>query len=422
MSIDLTKQVLYSCHVSPDNRYADGVFETSIVDNILTVSFRSIINRATFNYQRTIPTNDFDPTPRDVAIASTSFPFYIVIYKVLTGALGLERLKLDTSDSMLPNPHTKSSWSFDLTEYNLDIGDVIKVMVCGVLPNLENVFYNGGDVVIDAQEWKANGHSNAWRVPFDSPIPFAFNGDLEDESNPFEMIFEKGLPFDPGELIVQDFAYALYSMGLDKSIHEWFSHVIGSENSGTPTVPLNRIQRIECNQWRVYLADAMTVDTTMTISVSLYGSRTIVTIPITTEDLVNGYYYFNVLTDGIYEIVGTISTVGSSTTYRYYFFEYCQIEQCYLKLLDDIYCHDVDCCSGCDDDMLRERAFKRSELAKLRMFMDEISFGIIYLNGSSSSDMLEKLVLYYARIQEITSRCGTCSDTSPVTSPCNNCG
>ena len=177
----------------------------------------------------------------------------------------------------------------------------------------------------------------------------------------------------------------------------------------------------------MYLSDVLESIERVDMAIVLYGSgNTPRALVVTSEDLDDdGYYAFRVRTDGIYQI---IITVGN-TDYYFYIFEYCQTEQCYLRLLNDIYCNDVDCCTGCSDEVIRDRMFKRNELAKLRMYMDEISFGIMHMRvstvgveGDSIDDVIVKLKLYYDRIQEITARCGTCSDTTPVSSPCNNCG
>ena len=99
-------------------------------------------------------------------------------------------------------------------------------------------------------------------------------------------------------------------------------------------------------------------------------SRNIYIFPTDLDE--NGYYEFT-QDDGIY----VVSIVfNGELLYQDYIFCDCALMNCYDTLLQQIYCNDVDCCTGCSDEVKRQVEFRRNELNKLEAFIDVIG-GII---------------------------------------------
>lgn len=141
----------------------------------------------------------------------------------------------------------------------------------------------------------------------------------------------------------------------------------------------------------------------------------------------NGYYEFT-KDDGVY-IVSI--TYNGELLYQDYIFCDCALMNCYDTLLQQIYCNDVDCCTGCSDEVKRQVEFRRNELNKLEAFIDVIA-GIIssvkvrytgsVILESDVHQMVEKANMFWQFIEEIIARCGTCGENVTInTGGCTQC-
>ena len=422
MAVILNNQILYSCHLNNDNRWQDGVFKISVEDNLLTVAFRE--PRADVSYKRVIPGVGARTT---TTIQAKDIPYYVVIFKENTTELGVQQYAVDFSDGADSAPHTKESWVFDLSSF--EMGTKFKVMVVGVLPAIKgkDTYYTGYDSALDASEWKENAKSVVYVVPDASTAPFELEDPVSDPSSGFVIAIQNGLVMTEN-ISEKEFCYALYTCGVKNCVKEWFSYIVGQALPTPVDYDGSIVFRTGCETGKIYLAPLFEAGaTSVDVTIGLYGD-TSRQDPETVEadDLdENGYYDFSVDADGLY----LIRIEVGDTTYTDYFFEYCGIETCYDSLLNAIYCSDTSCCSGCSDEVVRDRELKRSDLLMLSSFMNYIAWAVNYYRagytgysiGESRSTVMDKVALYYTRVQSIVERCGSCSDNTSTESGCSQC-
>lgn len=421
MSVILNNQILYSCHLNNGNRWHDGVFAISVEDNILTVAFRE--PRADVSYKRVIPGVGARTT---TTIQAVDIPFYVVLFKQNATELGLQQYAVDFSDGSDANPHTKESWSFDLSSFEL--GTKFKVMVVGILPAIENrdTDYIGYDSALDASEWKDNSKSIVYIVPDPTTAPFPLTEPVSDPSSGFSAIVVNGTV--TSVLSEKEVCYALYVSRVENTVKEWFSYIVGEPLPVPVDYDGNVVFRTGCGTGKIYLAPLFEDGAkSVSLTIGLFGDTSREDpIVIEADDLDNGYYDFEVEEDGLYVLQIVVGTM----TYIDYFFEYCGVERCYDSLINSIYCADNSCCTGCSDDVIRDREMKRNDLLMLSSFMNYIAWAVNYYRagytgfniGDDRSVVMEKVGLYYSRVQSITERCGSCSESNIVDNECSQCG
>jgi len=183
--------------------------------------------------------------------------------------------------------------------------------------------------------------------------------------------------------------------------------------------------QINCNTFRVYLSDFNNDTTIQLYRFDKYASN----IACKTIEVigVDDYVDFQVAEDGVY--IAKLTHNGEIT--MDYIFVNCGVEKCWLKLIEMIYCNDLDCCKNCSEEVLREVAFRRNELNKLNAFMSVISQLINYVKanyligvteGTQRHLMAEKAHGYFEKIHEVVARCGYCDDNLINKSkPCTKC-
>lgn len=419
MSVNLNNQVLYSCYLNDDNRWHDGIFKYSVVDNILQVSMKSP-NRASVMYRRVYMSG---MSRTYVNLVSDRFPYSVILFKDNGDSVhGFEFLTMNNTDSTASILHTTVTWNFNLADLGLVTGDKIKILIVGILPEVHNVLpYGEGDSAFDLNGFK-DGHSRVY--VHKSGASSYITGNVADDVN-FELAMDDGgipEPMTPEEL-----AYKYYSLGVNKCVKEWFSHTLVAGNT-PPDVgeERQRFTRLECNNWKVYISDLFGESESLVFSTKLYGSDTSSNATVYPADLDDdGCYEFTLSEDGLYEIT---VTNGTTVVLTDYIIEYCSLMTCYLDLVNSIYCNDLDCCTGCSDEVIRERDFKRNELLKLRVFMSKVTYDLNYLRLSSigmasdpTPEDLERIADYWDKIKEIVDRCGTCSDSNGTSSECSQC-
>ena len=420
MSVNLNEQVLYSCHLSDDNRWHDGVFKYSVVDNILQVQMK-VSNRGSAIYRRVVKTG---MSRSYQSIASNSIPFYIVLFKDNgDSVLGFEFLALNTEDSSPSIFHSQLTWSFNLQDLGLIIGDKIKIMIVGILPEIKNgLYYDKDDMAFDLDGYKDN-HSRVF--VHKSEVPSIVTDHISVDGN-FTRAIDDGVVVESET--VEDVAYWLYSLGVKLCVKEWFSYTLVSGNT-PPDVgeERQRFTRFDCNELKVYVADLFGEEESIVFNTELYDSGTVNMTTIYISDLdEDGCYSFTLSEDGLYEV--TVINNELSVLLTDYIIEYCSLMTCYLDLINSIYCSDTDCCTGCSDEVIRDREFKKNELLKLRVFMSKVTFDLNYLrlasigmSGPVETADLERIADYWDKIKEIVDRCGTCGDSDSTDSECSQC-
>lgn len=427
MAIDINEQKLYSCYLVPgvDDRYHDGVFqmEHDSDTDVLNISFRT--KRANVRYNRVILDEFSERTT--MALYGDALKYFIVAWKIRNTVLGLEQEVFydswsDDEDHQGDDGSTMN-WSIDVS--SLEDGEKLKILVIAPLPYLKAFFYVRGDIVIDYDKsLKSRGNfTPLTRYMFKSVDDHLSTEQSVPDDTSFNHIGHKITPYD------------LYSEGSSTSISEWFYYEKGSQDANVafdPEQVRNIFQRISCREWRVYLKYIFNFTDSLTVRIWRIGDDQsgIITRKINTSNLKDGYYNFTLDQDGIYYINITDST-GAGVVDDY-IFEYCGIEQCYLNLIEMIYCNDLDCCNNCSQEQKDQLEFRRNELMKLRSFMDIITFTINYLRVNSigvigqalnetTLELVNKMNSYYTRIEEIVARCGSCSDNLNSSSGCSQC-
>ena len=291
MAVILNNQILYSCHLNNDNRWHDGVFKISVEDNLLTVAFRE--PRADVSYKRVIPGVGARTTS---TIQAADIPFYVVIFKENATELGVEQYAVDFSDGADSAPHTKESWVFDLSSF--EMGTKFKVMVVGVLPAIEgrDTYYSGYDSALDASEWKDNAKSVVYVVPNATTAPFELTEPVSDPSSGLVIAVQNGVLITEN-ISEKEFCYALYTCGVENCVKEWFSYTIGQALPTPIDYDGSIVFRTGCETGKIYLAPLFEAGaTSVDVTIGLYGDTSRQN-PTTVEldDLdENGYYDFSV--------------------------------------------------------------------------------------------------------------------------------
>jgi hypothetical protein len=287
------------------------------------------------------------------------------------------------------------------------------------------------------------------------------NSALPSEDNDYTQLTEEGSLIIPEEF--EEYPFYILIKGLESTLSDCPNSFIGiefaNENVGeyvqrvkfndepmvdfeiededTDGVYQSLFQKIACGTHRVYLGDLTIVeeegDTSNCILYVIpyddydgtYGEADSIYILNTDLDE-DGYYEFEE-EDGIY--IATI-VYNDEQLYQDYIFCDCALMTCYDTLLEQIYCNDIDCCSGCDEDVIKAMEFRRSELNKLEAFIDTIG-GIIssvkisytgeVILDSELHTMVEKANRYWSIVEDIISRCGTCSEDAETNGGCTQC-
>jgi hypothetical protein len=206
--------------------------------------------------------------------------------------------------------------------------------------------------------------------------------------------------------------------------------------SGDDTMPL--VMQYDCNKFMVNLS-GLNIDniqqhpgSNTSIRIIQYDNYPDGLYPIKaifSGDLDNnGNFHFKTTEDGVFIVQ---ITYNGDVIIQEYIFSNCNVHNCWLNLIDMIYCNDIDCCKNCSEKMLRERDFRRNELEKLNAFMSIISgyinfiklrySGVIVL-GDEIHMLAGQANEYYKKIKEIVARCGTCEENLVNKSkPCEKC-
>lgn len=412
MPIDLSKQRLYTTRI-PDSRYPYGAFNTSYQNGVFSAILRDDLVSGEV-YMHYIKAGDEQPINyTDVRWFAT-----FLVYddaRVMQDA--------DCIIEKIDDPVAGFTYSINDINYGTN---KLKWNIYGVLPyrspNTDHYFI-GDYCNYNNKIYKAivNEARNPASYPSDWFIVYNFSkGVYGDGVKSEDFIYD--IIMNPYSMVVPDF-------------------VEGDEIDTDPTpdtdLDTTPFEKIACGTHRINLSNLAIEDTEETSNCVLYvtpyedftsefeESRNIYILSTDLDE--NGYYEFT-QDDGIY-IVSIV--FNGELLYQDYIFCDCALMNCYDTLLQQIYCNDVDCCTGCSDEVKRQVEFRRNELNKLEAFIDVIA-GIIssvkvrytgsVILASDAHQMVEKANMFWGFIEEIIARCGACGENVTInTGGCTQC-
>lgn len=410
MPFDLTKQRLYTVRI-PDSKYPYGAFNTSYQNGVFSASLRDdLVAGDVYMHLLTVGKEEL----LDYTLVKWFVGFFIY---------DDARVMQDADCLMLEIEDPVAGFTYNINDINVGEHN-LKWNIYGVLPYIyhnthymkdDYVYYN--DQICKAKDDDARNpatNPEDWTVVYDCNL-HALVAPMTLEYFTYDIIAN------PYWTVVPDFV-------------EGDEIVDSTPDTDLDTTPF---EKIACGTHRINLSNLAIEDTEETSNCVLYvtpyedftsefeESRNIYILSTDLDE--NGYYEFT-QDDGIY-IVSIV--FNGELLYQDYIFCDCALMNCYDTLLQQIYCNDVDCCTGCSDEVKRQVEFRRNELNKLEAFIDVIG-GIIssvkvrytgsVILDSDVHQMVEKANMFWQFIEEIIARCGTCGENVTInTGGCTQC-
>jgi len=419
MPFDLNKQRLYTTR-TPDSKYPYGAFNTSYANGVFSASLRDDLVAGDV-YMQLIKDGDEDPV--DYTLIKWFVGFFIY---------DDARVMQDADCLMLEIEDPVSGFTYSINDINVGTNN-LKWNIYGVLPYVyPNTHYMKYDYIYyNDKIWKAKADDA--RNPATNPEDWTVVYDCNAHALVAPMTLE----------------YFIYDMVMNPywTVVPDFVEGDNVDTDVTPDTDLDTtpFEKIACGTHRINLSNLAFEITSLpafpkpliSSNVRLYitpfddyvsqleGSDL---IEIFATDLDEYGYYEFTKDDGVYIVSITYNEV---LLYQDYIFCDCALMNCYDSLLQQIYCNDVDCCTGCSDDVKRQVEFRRNELNKLEAFVDVIG-GIIssvkvrytgsVILDSEIHQMVEQANTFWGYVEEIISRCGTCGENVTInTGGCTQC-
>jgi hypothetical protein len=410
MPIDLTKQRHYTTRI-PDSRYPYGAFNTSYQNGVFTAILRDDLVAGDVYMRHTKEGAEEDPISYEDVKWFVAFFIYDDA-RVMQDSLCIIEEIVDPVAG-----YTKSINDIPYGEFNL------KWNIYGVMQ------YNNNPSTYHKRDYVYNSN-NIYRAKQDSPSSPSI------QPSHWTKVYDCSLQEFSENM--QDFMYDLITNPYWTVVPDF---VEGDEIDTDPTpdtdLDTTPFEKIACGTHRINLSNLAIEDMEETSNCVMYvtpyedftsefeDSRNIYILSTDLDE--NGYYEFT-QDDGIY-IVSIV--FNGELLYQDYIFCDCALMNCYDTLLQQIYCNDVDCCTGCSDEVKRQVEFRRNELNKLEAFIDVIA-GIIssvkvrytgsVILESNVHQMVEKANMFWQFIEEIIARCGTCGENVTInTGGCTQC-